>query len=122
MMEDEIEFLMDIRNSLDSNIVQQKDIENTREKIIKQIEKARVKINEKLKAYLRKIISSNVFHEKSFLEIIEYIDISKPHEIVEKSDSNSTIAGKCATIRQCLNTFLYFQTCKNHVTNTINLV
>ena len=88
MMEDEIEFLMDIRNSLDSNIVQQKDIENTREKIIKQIEKARVKINEKLKAYLRKIISSNVFHEKSFLEIIEYIDISKPHEIVEKSDSN----------------------------------
>ena len=88
MMEDEIEFLMDIRNSLNSNIVQQKDIENTREKIIKQIEKARVKINEKLKAYLRKIISSNVFHEKSFLEIIEYIDISKPHEIVEKSDSN----------------------------------
>lgn len=88
MMEDEIEFLMDIRKRLDSRIVKQKDIKFIREKIIAQIETARVKINEKLKAYLRKIISSNVFHEKSFLEIIEYIDINKPHEIVEKSSSN----------------------------------
>lgn len=88
MMEDEIEFLMDIDNRLDSSIIQQTDIEYIRKKIAKQTEDARLKINEKLKAYFRKIISSNVFHEKSFLDIMESMEVNRPHEIVKKSESN----------------------------------
>lgn len=88
MIEDEIDFLDSVKASLILDPPSPQDIDNAKESIIRQIQKSRIKIIDKLRNYLRKIIAENVYHEKSIDELISLIEVEKPEEIIEKSKSN----------------------------------
>jgi hypothetical protein len=88
MIEDEIDFLDSVKETLGLENPRSRDINRAKETIIRQIQKSRIKIIENLRGYLRKIIAENVYHEKSIDELVSLIEVEKPEEIIKKSNSN----------------------------------
>ena len=88
IIEEEIDFLMDIKNTLSIKSISANEIGRARDGLVKQIEKSRISLNDKLRYYLRKIITKNVLHEQSISEIVELINVNRSDEIIKKTSSN----------------------------------
>lgn len=88
LIEDDVEFLMKIKSSLSKEHLNDNEINGTKDDIIRQIEKLRLELNEKLRNYLKKIISKNIVHEKAIEEIVTLIDVKKSDDIIVKKRPN----------------------------------